>query len=784
MIAGTRGTAGAGAGIDRRQRLSHMAATWGRGVPRSVKRARLCWALALLVPCAAMASSTTVWEMGSWSDFIRGRFQGVSLSREGRLSLAPQVETVFNSDQPVIWAVAEAPDGTLYAATGNRGRVYRISRDGASSLLWTADRPEVFAIAVGPDGAVYAGSSPDGKVYRIRNGQAEEYFAPGTRYIWSLAVGKEGALYVGTGDQGKIFRVEAAGKGDVYYDTGQSHVTGLALDAQGRLLAGTEPNGILYRISAKDKAFVLYSASLPEIRAIVPMPDGTVYAAALGGAVAKAAQAANQAAVTQGAGLPGTAVTTSITVEAQSTGPGGEIKPPTAAAPGQTQTPVAAPQVSSQFTPAVDLTNVEKSALYRINPDNTVETLWSSKEENVYDVLALGRQILFSTDLDGRIYDLAPDRRVTLLTETNQSQTTRLVPADHSVLAATANMGRIFRLGETPGASGEYEAPVRDAGAVARWGSLSWLGERPAECGLVFRTRSGNTAKPDRTWSDWSEPLRDPSGSRVSSPNARYVQWKAEFAGRAGATPVINSVTLSYLPQNSPPVVRSVTAVMQPAAVSQNPKPAASGGAAYSVTVTDSTDASSAGAATQNLLRSIEQQITVVWQADDPDGDRLVYNLYFRGADETQWKLLKSDLHDSSFTFDANAVADGRYYFRVVASDREVNPPGSARESQMVSAPVLIDTTPPTVTVLSATRSGDTAHIEWEAVDAASPLRRAEYSVDAAGWVPMEAANGVIDSPRERFVLDLAGLAPGEHLVVVRAADSANNTGVAKVVLK
>ncbi len=97
----------------------------------------------------------------------------------------------------------------------------------------------------------------------------------------------------------------------------------------------------------------------------------------------------------------------------------------------------------------VDLSGVEKSAVYRINPDNTVETLWSSKEENVYDLLALEKQILFSTDQDGRIYGLAPDRRVTLVTQTNEGQTTRLLPSDHSVLAATGNMGRIFRLGET-----------------------------------------------------------------------------------------------------------------------------------------------------------------------------------------------------------------------------------------------------------------------------------------------------------------------------------------------
>ena len=133
---------------------------------------------------------------------------------------------------------------------------------------------------------------------------------------------------------------------------------------------------------------------------------------------------------------------------------------------------------------------------------------------------------------------------------------------------------------------------------------------------------------------------------------------------------------------------------------------------------------------------------------------------------------------------DADALADGEYYFRVTASDREANPPASARESQLVSTPVMIDNTPPVVTVTGATRAGATAHVDWEAVDAASPLRRAEYSVDAASWVPMDAADGAVDSLRERFSISLDNLTPGEHVVVLRAADSAGNTGVAKVILK
>jgi hypothetical protein len=749
----------------------------------SVRPAGIAAVLAAGLSVALVGSGTQTWEMDSYNDFLHGHFDGISLSKEGRLSLSPKVDTIFTSDQPVIWSVARASDGTLYAATGNRGRLYRIDPSGKSSLIWTADQPEIFAVAVDAAGVVYAGSSPDGKVYRIANGKAEEYFAPKVRYIWSLAVAPDGALFVGTGDQGKIFHVESAGKGEVYYDTGQSHITGMAIDSQGRLLAGTEPNGILYRITAKDKAFALYDSSLPEIRAIVPMPDGTVYAAALGGSVAKRALAAQQAA--QGlTGIP-TIASTTITVEAQA---GGEIKPPDAKVQPQ---PLIAPQPATSAAASTDAGNVDKSAVYRINPDNTVETLWSSKEENVYDLLALQNQILFSTDQNGRIYGLSPDLRITLVTETGASETTRLLPAEHSVLAATGNMGHIYRLGVQPGASGSYEAPVHDSGTASRWGSLSWRGDTPAGCGLVFRTRSGNSARPDRTWSDWSAPLNNSVSSRIASPNARFIQWKVEMTGAGGATPVLDSITLAYLPQNSPPVVRSISVISQAALTSQSAKASTgSSSAAYSVTVsgdtadTSGTASTSAGTPTQTLTRAASQQITVSWQADDPDGDRLVYSLYFRSEDETQWMLLRAGTHDNSMTFDADILADGKYYFRVVASDRESNPPASAREATLISTPVMIDNTPPSIAMGTVRYAAGAAHVEWEAVDASSALRRCEYSLDAGNWVPMEAVDGVIDSPRERFALDLPGLAAGEHLLVIRVADSANNTATAKVILK
>src|SRR5260370_10787505 len=154
----------------------------------------------LMCAAVAPAATTTTWEMNSYQDFVKGRFNSVALDRDGRLLLAPKLETVFASGQPVIWAVAQAPDGSLYAATGHRVHVCRYAPNGTSSSVWTSDQPEIFAIAVDAAGVLYAASSPDGKVYRIENGKASELFAPKAKYIWSLVVAADGTLYVGTGE--------------------------------------------------------------------------------------------------------------------------------------------------------------------------------------------------------------------------------------------------------------------------------------------------------------------------------------------------------------------------------------------------------------------------------------------------------------------------------------------------------------------------------------------------------------------------------------------------------
>ena len=408
----------------------------------------------------------------------------------------------------------------------------------------------------------------------------------------------------------------APGKGELYYDTGQSHITGLAVDSQGRLLAGTEPNGILYRISAKDKAFVLYDASLPEIRAIVPDAGRHGVCRGAGRVGGEAAQPAPRRPrrPRPPAEWP-TATSTTITVEAQA-GPGGDIKPADSAKrspPRVTPTP----QVTTQFNPVVDVSGVEKSAVYRINPDNTVETLWSSKEENVYDLLALERQILFSTDENGRIYGLSPDRRVTLVTETNEGR-------NHPAAAFRTLRARRHRQHGPhlpAGRKARRGRILRSAGARFRHGfalGQPQLARRPAgrmHPHVPHALRQLRQARPHLERLVRSR-FRTPPGRASPAPMRATSSGKRRWPGTEGATPLLNSVTLAYLPQNSPPVLKSINVIMQAVAASQSAKQSVASSAAYSVTVSDSGDATSstsAGTPTQTLTRAANQQITVVW---------------------------------------------------------------------------------------------------------------------------------------------------------------------------
>jgi hypothetical protein len=242
------------------------------------------------------------------------------------------------------------------------------------------------------------------------------------------------------------------------------------------------------------------------------------------------------------------------------------------------------------------------------------------------------------------------------------------------------------------------------------------------------------------------------------------------------------------LPQNTPPNVRSLTVT---SIVGTNAaKSAAStvtAGSAYSVTVTDTGEppaASASSTPTQTVSRLQTTQTQIAWQADDSDGDKLLYSVYFRPEDGKSWQLIRNRMFENTLLLDPDVLADGRYLFRVVASDAPANATEYAKQTELVSTPVLIDNTPPVVSITSSRRDGGTAEIDWDVIDSTSPLRKCEYSLDTGVWQPVESTDGVTDSQREHYHERIDKLSPGEHMVVLRAYDAAGNAGLARVLIR
>jgi hypothetical protein len=733
---------------------------------------------------AASAATSTAWEVSGFEDFLKGRLSNLSLTSDGILRPGPGIAWNTAVNQPALWSLAVTPDGVIYAGSGHQGKLIRITPDGKASAIFSGQQSEVFAVASDKPGNVYFGTSPNGAVYRVDAGVAKQIWQSPGKYIWALAAANDGSLYVAGGEPGRIYHIGADGSSRtstadaLFYDTQQTNVTALALEPTGSLLAGTDPNGILYEISAPLKAAILYDSTLPEIRSIAVDGNGIVYAAAMGGAVSTRGTGGTTATQAVNAVTATNPTVITVTEARDSNNEPSVVKG--AQDTGKTASGVATAGGTTTAA-VVEVSGAEKSAIYRIKPDHTVETVRSSKEENIYDLLVDSGTIWFSTDDHARIYRI-DGSRTTLISEPGDGEATRILQFRGKLFASLSNPGRIVAFTGPGVQSSRYESPVHDATSVAHWGHLQWHG---VGSGVQFQTRTGNSARPDATWSAWSEAVSG-SADLIKSPVGRFIQWRAEWP--AGNSTQLDTVDVPFLPQNGTPAVHSITVTSVSGTSAQKTAPASSGSssAAYSITVTDTGEApaaSSATSASQSVSRLQTTQTQISWQADDPDNDKLAYSVYFRAEEETMWQLVRSRMFENTLLLDPDVFADGRYYFKVVASDSPSNPPEYAREAELVSSPVLIDNTPPLVTLGKPLRDGANVDFDVDAKDATSPLRLCEFSVDADSWQPVESTDGVTDSPHERFHIHIEKLKPGEHLVVVRVYDSANNAGLARVIL-
>jgi hypothetical protein len=388
----------------------------------------------------------------------------------------------------------------------------------------------------------------------------------------------------------------------------------------------------------------------------------------------------------------------------------------------------------------------------------------------------------------GKIFRLEGDPlQPTLVTRVPAQQATSLYRDGTGRLhVATANPGKVFRVAAERAPRGSIESDVKDAQTVASWGILSWRGSVPAGGRIEVSTRSGNTETPDDTWSPWSAPYATPEGSPITSPNARFLQWRAVLTG-TGDGPALTSVNAAYLQRNLRPNVRTVT-VHPPGIVFQKPYPSGDPDLAGfdDQTTPDRRLAVAAGApqggGSATLGRRTYQKglQTLVWRADDENGDELTYEIQYRLEGETAWRVLHRDLTDTIYVWDTTTLPNGTYFVKVVASDDRANAPDLALRGEMVSAAFDIDNTPPVIRVATVSTQGPGTVVPFEVVDGHSRIQLVEFSEDGRTWRSVYPADGIADGRAERYEVSLT-TAIGPRGLTLRATDALNNVATTTV---
>ncbi len=352
---------------------------------------------------------------------------------------------------------------------------------------------------------------------------------------------------------------------------------------------------------------------------------------------------------------------------------------------------------------------------------------------------------------------------------------------------ATSNPGKLHSIEAAAGPRGTFTSKVKDTETVSAWGRLRWEAEIPGGAEVQVQSRSGNTATPDSTWTEWSAPYAHKDGDPVTNERARFLQIRVTMSGKEGAAPALDSVTAAYLQRNLRPQVQSIT-VHAPGEVFQKPLSISGETEILGLEGGPSLDRPGAAAARANMppATSYSRKLfqrgiqTFSWKADDPNGDTLVYDVAYRAVADRAFRPLRKGLTEAVLAWDTSTVPNGRYVIRVTASDSPSNPAALALSGDKESLPFEVDNTPPVVTVTLLSRTP--ARVRAVVRDDASAIRRAEYSIDGGRWEEVPPVDGINDSREETYEVTLGALAgAGPHIVVVRASDSLGNVASARV---
>lgn len=713
----------------------------------------------------------------------------------------------------------------VYAGTLPNGKVFRRGADGTWAEFVKLEVPNVWALGAAADGTVYAAGGKPAKVFRILpKGEATAIFEPEAEHVYALdVVGKEDLL-IGTASPAHLISLKKR-KGTVLFDFGDGEVRSIlrrgdAIYAAVNQKIGMLPHEALKALTPREapkpkeekkeekkKDEYLFDPIIVLSDPITGKWEGKVSIEDLGVDANVTVQLKNDKGE-----VTGTVVSDmsedklevkgkwdnenkKLTIEGESQGAtfkveaklvaddklegevtlefegnkiSGKLDLKRTEKPQEAETPAEKPAEKPQEQPQQPqqppsqapkppemrgLSGPVKSSMWRLTASSSEAVL----DFNAYltALCPATDGVFVATNLSGRVYKVLDGRGYELQFDTRENAVAGFAVQGGQLRALLlADKGRVVLVGDKPAAKGIYITRFLDTCFTSHWGQLSINASGPLEA----RTRTGNVVTRDDLYSDWSEPLTRFPG-KIASPKGRYIQVKLTLTD---PKTVVESLSVAYKNENQRPKVSDVRVDYVPLQQPGEPPPAIAQPMGSSPRV---------GQRHSSLKR-------VSWMAQDPDGDVLVFRVFYRPANGTHWVALTPDpVPLNQFQWNTEGVPDGKYVLRVSASDERSNLKEETLEGDFETGTVVVDNTAPAVKL----DEPKGATITGSAADKTSNITRIEYQVDGGDWKTVLCKDGVFDALSETFEIKLSGLGSGKHMVYVRAFDQEMNQGVAGV---
>ncbi len=662
------------------------------------------------------SGGTFNWELDNYHQFNKGEFNKIKLSEEGFLTLSPDFHKLAELDAMFVWDIKEDSKGNIYLATGNDGIIYKMNKKGELKPFFNTSSIAAFKLLIDKNDNIYAATLTRGLIYKITpDGKGSVFKIFDGDYIWDMKFYKNKIL-LATGTPGCLFELNLNTKKlNEIALTKEMHITCLDTDKKGNIYFGTSDKGTIYKISTGGNIRVIYQTEQKEVHSLViDKISGIIYA--------------------------GTSDKEFNLIKIKNN----KIQP----------YKQEIPKPKNLFDDLKDFKKLKPpaNAVYEIKENKYINKIIESKDSTFLSLLLDNRTLYIGSGDNGNIYQYK-NKKIEKLAQLEEQQILSFHQLkNRKIIIGTGNIGNIYYLDKKLAGKGDYISDIFDANAWAFWGKIQWDEKTPQGTEITFQTRTGNVEDIDDTWSDWSRNYVYSKGSQITSPPARFLQFKINLeTEKKFKTPEVFSVKIPYLIKNRQPEVLSIKFLKKESNDKAKNK-------------TDKKSFKKYG------LKIFELKIE--WEAKDSDKDELLYSVCCKLRNENKWILLKKDLSETSYKFDTRILPDGIYLFKIIADDIPSNSISNHLLKELISKPFIIDNTPPIVAFDYKKKKKDEYMISGKVRDKLSSIASVSFSVDTKKWISVFPIDLIFDSREEQFQFPYKYQ---EGIIIIKAEDDAGN---------